>query len=138
MDRGNLGRQALREFQQYATPDDGRKFTELYNVQHLQSQAIDPISSVVISTIQRMYSILKGTEEFDETSEEFSEFERSRDGAPVVVRYNPNIPIGEFDFIIIDECHRSIYNDWKRVLDYFDSFFDRADCHAIEAHHWVL
>ena len=122
VDRGNLGRQALREFQQYATPDDGRKFTELYNVQHLQSQAIDPISGVVISTIQRMYSILKGTEEFDETSEEFSEFERSRDGAPVVVRYNPNIPIGEFDFIIIDECHRSIYNDWKRVLDYFDSF----------------
>ena len=122
VDRGNLGRQALREFQQYATPDDGRKFTELYNVQHLQSQAIDPISSVVISTIQRMYSILKGTEEFDETSEEFSEFERSGDGALVVVRYNPNIPIGEFDFIIIDECHRSIYNDWKRVLDYFDSF----------------
>ena len=122
VDRGNLGRQALREFQQYATPDDGRKFTELYNVQHLQSQVIDPISSVVISTIQRMYSILKGTEEFDETSEEFSEFERSRDGAPVVVRYNLNIPIGEFDFIIIDECHRSIYNDWKRVLDYFDSF----------------
>ena len=122
VDRGNLGRQALREFQQYATPDDGRKFTELYNVQHLQSQAIDPISSVVISTIQRMYSILKGTEEFDETSEEFSEFARSRDGTPVVVRYNPNIPIGEFDFIIIDECHRSIYNDWKRVLDYFDSF----------------
>ena len=121
VDRGNLGRQALREFQQYATPDDGRKFTELYNVQHLQSQAIDPVSSVVISTVQRMYSILKGEEEFDET-EEFSEFERPRDGTPAVVRYNPDIPIGEFDFIIIDECHRSIYNKWKQVLDYFDSF----------------
>ena len=122
VDRGNLGRQALREFQQYATPDDGRKFTELYNVQHLQSQAIDPISSVVISTIQRMYSILKGEEEFDEASEEFSEFEGLRDNTSVTVRYNPNIPIGGFDFIIIDECHRSIYNKWKQVLDYFDAF----------------
>jgi len=122
VDRGNLGRQALREFQQYETPDDGRKFTELYNVQHLQSQTIDPVSKVVISTIQRMYSILKGEKEFDETADEFSIFEQKIDEIPVEVKYNPDIPIGEFDFIVIDECHRSIYNKWKQVLDYFDSF----------------
>jgi len=122
VDRANLGRQALREFQQYATPDDGRKFTELYNVQHLQAQTIDPVSKVVISTIQRMYSILKGEKEFDETAEEFSTFEQKIDETPVEVKYNENIPIEEFDFIIIDECHRSIYNKWKQVLDYFDSF----------------
>ena len=122
VDRGNLGRQALREFQQYATPDDGRKFTELYNVQHLQSQTVDPVSKVVISTIQRMYSVLKGEKEFDETADEFSEFEKKTDDKPVEVVYNENLPIGEFDFIVIDECHRSIYNKWLQVLDYFDSF----------------
>ena len=122
VDRGNLGRQALREFQQYATPDDGRKFTELYNVQHLQSQTVDPVSKVVISTIQRMYSVLKGEKEFDETADEFSEFEKRFDDKPVEVVYNENLPIGEFDFIVIDECHRSIYNKWLQVLDYFDSF----------------
>lgn len=123
VDRGNLGRQALREFQQYTTPDDGRKFAgELYNVQLLQSQTIDPVSSVVISTIQRMYSILKGEKEFDETAEEFSTFEQKIDETPLEVKYNPKIPIGEFDFIVIDECHRSIYNKWKQVLDYFDAF----------------
>lgn len=122
VDRGNLGRQALREFQQYATPDDGRKFTELYNVQYLQSPTIDPVNKVVISTIQRMYSILKGEKEFDETADEFSIFEQNIDETPVEVKYNPNIPIEEFDFIVIDECHRSIYNKWKQVLDYFDSF----------------
>jgi len=122
VDRGNLGRQALREFQQYETPDDGRKFTELYNVQHLQAQTIDPVSKVVISTVQRMYSILKGEKEFDETADEFSVFEQKIDETPVEVEYNPDIPIGEFDFIVIDECHRSIYNKWKQVLDYFDSF----------------
>jgi len=121
VDRANLGRQALREFQQYETPDDGRKLTDLYNVQHLQSQTIDDVS-VVISTIQRLYSILKGKKEFNEEDEEFSEFEKEQDDTPVDIKYNPNIPIGEFDFIVIDECHRSIYNKWKQVLDYFDAF----------------
>lgn len=121
VDRANLGRQALMEFQQYETPDDGRKFTELYQVQHLQSQTIDDVS-VVISTVQRLFSILKGKKEFDEKAEEQSEFETRPDEKQVDVEYNPNIPIGEFDFIIVDECHRSIYNKWKQVLDYFDSF----------------
>jgi type I restriction enzyme, R subunit len=122
VDRSNLGRQALREFQQYATPDDGRKFTDLYNVQLLQSHTIDPVPKVVISTIQRMFSILKGEKEYEEENDEFSAFEGGVDETPVDVKYNANIPIGEFDFIVIDECHRSIYNKWKQVLDYFDSF----------------
>ena len=121
VDRSNLGRQALREFQQYETPDDGRKFTELYNVQHLQSQTIGDVS-VVISTIQRLYSILKGEKELDEENEEFSEYESPQDDVEVEVKYNKNVPIGTFDFIIIDECHRSIYNKWQGVLDYFDAF----------------
>ncbi len=122
VDRSNLGRQALREFQQYETPDDGRKFTDLYNVQLLQSHTIDPVPKVVISTIQRMFSILKNNKDYEDENDEFSSFEDSQDATPVEVHYNENIPIGEFDFIIIDECHRSIYNKWKQVLDYFDSF----------------
>ena len=72
VDRGNLARQALREFQQYTTPDDGRKFTELYNVQHLQSNKIDDVCRVCITTIQRLYSILKGDPDFDPEQEEVS------------------------------------------------------------------
>ena len=60
VDRANLGRQTLKEFEQYVTPDDGRKFTELYNVQHLQRNSIDPLVRVCISTIQRLYPILSG------------------------------------------------------------------------------
>src|SRR5437588_12305207 len=58
VDRGNLGDQTLKEFQQFVTPDDGRKFTELYNVQHLQSAQLNRVSRVCISTIQRLYSML--------------------------------------------------------------------------------
>ena len=122
MDRSNLGRQTLREFQGFTTPDEGRKFTELYNVQLLQSGRIDPVSRVCISTIQRAYSILKG-EELAPELEELSGFDTAalqREPAPV--EYNPDVPIDTFDVIITDECHRSIYNLWRQALEYFDSF----------------
>lgn len=122
VDRANLGRQTLREFQNYITPDDGRKFTELYNVQLLNSKVIDPISKVCISTIQRMYSILKG-EELEEELDEKSLFELEEQiKKPLEVEYNPKVPIETFDFIIVDECHRSIYHLWRQVLEYFDAF----------------
>jgi type I restriction enzyme, R subunit len=123
VDRSNLGRQTLREFQQYATPDDGRKFTELYNVQHLTSNKLDPVCKVTITTIQRLYSMLRGEVEFDASLEEHSQFDGGVvDAAPKDVAYNAAIPIETFDFVITDECHRSIYNLWRQVLEYFDAF----------------
>ncbi|MBI5865843.1 MAG: DEAD/DEAH box helicase family protein [Planctomycetes bacterium] len=121
VDRGNLGRQTLTEFQQFVTPDDGRKFTELYNVQHLQGGTIDRVSRVCISTIQRLYAILRG-EELDPELEEGSFFQQSPfQKQPPPVEYNPLVPIETFDFIVTDECHRSIYNLWRQVLEYFDA-----------------
>jgi len=123
VDRGNLGRQTRNEFQQYVTSDDGRKFTELYNIQHLTSNTLDPVSRVCITTIQRLYSMLKGEAEFEPELEEQSIFEVSPYGeAPKEVAYNPQIPIETFDFIVTDECHRSIYHLWRQVLEYFDAF----------------
>jgi len=122
VDRGNLGTQTRQEFENFVVPKDGRKFTELYNVQHLQTNSIDDVSRVCISTIQRVYSMLKGEKQLDPTCEERSGFEDDYSLEPAPVEYNPNIPISMFDVIIIDECHRSIYNLWKQVLDYFDAF----------------
>ena len=125
VDRNNLGRQTRTEFEQYVTPDDGRKFAELYNVQHLKSNTLDPVSKVCITTIQRLYSMLRGQsdEEFDSESEEQSLFSLSPfDEKPKEVVYNPQIPIETFDVIITDECHRSIYHLWRQVLEYFDGF----------------
>ena len=123
VDRRNLGRQTLNEFQSYTTPDDGRKFTELYNVQHLSSNVIDEASSVCITTIQRLYSMLKGETDYESDAEEASAFENdTEDASPQFVAYNPEIPIDTFDVIIVDECHRSIYGKWRHVLEYFDAF----------------
>jgi len=123
VDRGNLGRQALKEFQAYTTPDDGRKFTELYNVVNLTHNTVDPVNKVVITTIQRLYSILKGEPAFDEELEEGSAFAGGgsalqREPPPVV--YNQRIPPEFFDVVVVDECHRSIYTVWRQVLEYFD------------------
>jgi len=123
VDRANLGRQAKAEFDGYITPDEGRPFTELYNVQLLTSNKLDPVARVCIATIQRLYSILKGEpaleEEVDESSLGTLE---SLIKEPVPVAYSAELPIEYFDVIFIDECHRSIYTLWRQVLEYFDAF----------------
>ena len=126
VDTKNLGEQAEQEFMTFQPNDDNRKFTELYNVQRLTSSYIASDSQVCISTIQRLYSILKG-EELDESAElenpeesSWMQQQMSKKKA-VPVDYTPKVPIEQFDFIVIDECHRSIYNLWKQVLDYFDA-----------------
>ncbi len=121
VDTKNLGEQAEQEFMAYLPSDDNRKFTELYNVQRLKSGYIADSSQVCISTIQRFYSILKG-EPMDEAADQENPAEHALPKQPLPVVYNDKIPIEHFDFIVIDECHRSIYNLWKQVLDYFDAF----------------
>ena len=127
VDTKNLGEQAEQEFMTFQPNDDNRKFTELYNVQRLTSSYIASDSQVCISTIQRLYSILKG-EELDESAETENPEENTwlknqlTKKQAVPVEYTEKVPIEQFDFIVIDECHRSIYNLWKQVLDYFDAF----------------
>ena len=122
VDRGNLGEQTLKEFQQFVSPVNQYKFTEEYIVQHLTSNTLDSSARVVIGTIQRVFSMLKGEREpapdLDDLPIEAAETLFKQ---PVPVEYNPAFPIEEFDFIVTDECHRSIYNLWRQVLEYFDA-----------------
>lgn len=129
VDRNNLGSQTLSEFQSYETPGDGRLFTKIYNVQQLTSNSLDPVCKVCITTIQRLYSMLKGEADLNPELEEESAFDywadpssKGEDEKERTIFYNPEIPIEYFDFIITDECHRSIYHLWRQVLEYFDSF----------------
>lgn len=122
VDTRNLGKQAHQEFMAYTPPDDGRKFTELYNVQRVGSAGVDRHAQVCISTIQRLYAALSG-EALDESAEDIPAADVARAVKPGrLVGYAPELPVETFDFIVIDECHRSIYNLWKQVLDYFDAF----------------
>jgi len=122
VDTKNLGEQAEQEFMAFTPNDDNRKFTELYSVQRLQSSHVPKDAQVCISTIQRMYSILQG-KELDPSDEQDNPAEtRPRRKEPFPVAYNEKVPIKHFDFIVIDECHRSVYNLWCQVIEYFDAF----------------
>jgi type I restriction enzyme, R subunit len=122
VDTRNLGEQAEQEFMSCLPNDDNRKFTELYSVQRLKSSYIPNDSQVCISTIQRLYAILKGTE-LEESAEDENPNERRYQAKEIPpVEYDPKMPIEFFDFIVIDECHRSIYNLLKQVLEYYDAF----------------
>ncbi|MHB1332031.1 MAG: type I restriction endonuclease subunit R [Sulfuriferula sp.] len=120
VDTKNLGEQAEQEMMSYVPIDDNRQFTELYTVQRLKSPYIASDTHVCISTIQRLYSILKDTP-LDESAEEINPAEMKQPKAPMPVVYSEKIPPEFFDFIYIDECHRSIYNLWQQVIDYFDA-----------------
>ncbi|WP_297447205.1 type I restriction-modification enzyme R subunit C-terminal domain-containing protein [Acidiferrobacter sp.] len=122
VDRGNLGDQTLKEFQRYASPYNNFKFTEEYIVQRLTSNTLDTTARVCICTIQRMYSMLKGRELPEDLEDVPMDQVGSLFKKPDPIDYNPAIPIESFDIIVTDECHRSIYNLWAQVLEYFDAY----------------
>jgi type I restriction enzyme, R subunit len=122
VDTKNLGEQAEGEFKKYLPQDDNRLFPELYGVTRLSSSFIPTDSQVYISTIQRLYSILKDSELDERDEQENPEEKKWKQKEPMPVVYNEKVPMEFFDFVVIDECHRSIYNLWKQVLDYFDAF----------------
>jgi type I restriction enzyme, R subunit len=123
VDRYTLGKQAYGEFVHFAPAGEGRTFGQEFNIQHLVSNRLDPVARVVITTIQRVYSMLRGDTDLDPSLEEGSQFDTGGGlvREPVPVAYNPGLPVEYFDVLFIDECHRSIYSLWRQVLEYFDA-----------------
>jgi type I restriction enzyme R subunit len=118
VDRNNLGEQTVREFKNWDTPDDGRKFSAIYPVEQLSASGAADSSKVVVSTIQRVWAGLKGESLPEGYSEDIDD--PSVNGEVEAV-YSERFPPEAFDLIIVDECHRSIYGQWRKVLEYFDS-----------------
>ncbi|WP_156254166.1 DEAD/DEAH box helicase family protein [Pseudactinotalea terrae] len=118
VDRNNLADQTLAEFQNYTTPDDGRRFSEIYNVDKLTGAGMLASSNVVISTIQRVFKVLNGNEVPGTDDPQLDDW--TPDSA-VTVSYSPSMPPETFDLVIVDEAHRSIYGVWRGVLEYFDA-----------------
>lgn len=116
VDRNNLGEQAETEFGTFRLTETGDAFNIIYGVERLKSPQIPAGCNVVISTIQRLFSLLKG-EAITDTDED----DEDTTTGEVVLPDHPLLPHDYFDLIIIDECHRSIYGNWRKVLEYFDT-----------------
>ena len=140
VDRSNLGRQTEDEFANFTPPDDPRKFPTLYTVQRLTTNAINPAGNVVITTIQRLYSMLKGEAEFDAGNEEGSAFDTAKPwrSEPPQVAYNAAVPPELFDFVIVDECHRSIYDPLEPSAALLRRLHSRTHGHARRKDHRIL
>lgn len=116
VDRNNLGKQAEGEFGTFRLTENGEAFNTIYTVNRLKSTTIPKDSNVVISTIQRLFSLLKGEEIVDNDDDDADDAT-----GEVTLPDNPKLPHDYFDMIVIDECHRSIYGNWRKVLEYFDT-----------------
>ena len=116
VDRNNLGKQAEGEFGTFRLTENGEAFNTIFTVNRLRSSSIPSDSNAVISTIQRLFSFLKG-----ETIKDNDEDDENEPAEEVILPPNPDLPHDYFDMIIIDECHRSIYKNWRKVLEYFDT-----------------
>lgn len=117
VDRNNLGKQAEREFGTYRLTENGDPFNTIYGVERLKSSTIPKDANVIISTIQRLFAFLKG----EPITSDNDDDEESGTNEEIILPPNPVLPQDYFDLIIIDECHRSIYGNWKKVLEYFNT-----------------
>lgn len=123
VDRNNLARQTESEFCLFDRTENGKALSELYRINRLK-KAEDIKGDVVISTIQKLFAVLTGQAIPDETDEDREDEFSQRDNEKalketVTLDGELFLPPDYFQFIVIDECHRSIYGKWKAVLDYF-------------------
>lgn len=119
VDRRNLGIQAKSEYTSFITPD-GAKFSDLYIIQNLVDNKLQQNANIVITTIQKLYSVLTGREVDDNDDIESIDSD-DFDNTAIDLGNDLYLAKDFFDYIIIDECHRSIYGRWKAVLDYFSA-----------------
>lgn len=122
VDRNNLARQTETEFSLFDRTEKQKPMNELYQINRLKKPE-DVQGDIVISTIQKLFAVLTGQNITDDDEDK----EDEKRGLSDTIKNEPAVELGSdlklppdyFQFIIVDECHRSIYGKWKAVLDYF-------------------
>ena len=122
VDRNNLGKQAQSEFSLFDRTENQQKMSSLYQINRLRKEE-DIKGDIVISTIQKLFAVLTGQElrdDNEDVEDELTKADEDKDSKEEVeLGDNLKLPQDYFQLIIVDECHRSIYGKWKKVLDYF-------------------
>ena len=123
VDRNNLARQTESEFSLFDRTEHQQPMSNLYQIKRLKRES-DIDADIVISTIQKLFAVLTGQQlsEGNEDAED-EDAKKNEDKA----NEEPAVQLGDvlklppdyFQFIVVDECHRSIYGKWRAVLDYF-------------------
>ena len=122
VDRNNLAKQTKSEFSLFDRTEKQQAMSSLYQIKRLKKES-DIKGDIVISTIQKLFAVLTGqalTEGNEDAEDEIAKEDEEKKSKEVISLGNDlKLPPDYFQFIIVDECHRSIYGKWKAVLDYF-------------------
>ena len=122
VDRNNLARQTESEFSLFDRTEHQQPMSNLYQIKRLKKES-DIDADIVISTIQKLFAVLTGQQltdgNEDAEDEEAKKDEEKTDEETVQLGNDLKLPPDYFQFIVVDECHRSIYGKWRAVLDYF-------------------
>ena len=124
-DRNNLARQAETEFKLFGRTEKQQALNELYVINRLTNPE-KITGDIIISTIQKLFAVLTGRkddevneDEEDENNLNFDETDEQKAEPEIELGKDLKLPPDYFQFIIVDECHRSIYGKWQSVLKYF-------------------
>jgi type I restriction enzyme R subunit len=123
VDRNNLARQTESEFSLFDRTERQQPMSNLYQIKRLKKES-DIDADIVISTIQKLFAVLTGQQlsegNEDAEDEDAKKNEDKANEEPAVqLGDDLKLPPDYFQFIVVDECHRSIYGKWRAVLDYF-------------------
>ena len=122
VDRNNLARQTESEFSLFDRTERQQPMSNLYQIKRLKKES-DIDADIVISTIQKLFAVLTGQQltegNEDAEDEEAKKSEDKTEEEAVQLVDDLKLPPDYFQFIVVDECHRSIYGKWRAVLDYF-------------------
>lgn len=122
VDRNNLARQTESEFSVFDRTEGQQKMGSLYTINRLKTEE-DIKGDIVISTIQKLFCVLTGqaiNDSDEDAEDEKAKADEEKNSKTVIDLGNDlKLPPDYFQLIIVDECHRSIYGKWKKVLDYF-------------------
>lgn len=123
VDRNNLARQTESEFSLFDRTEHQQSMSNLYSIKRLKRES-DIDADIVISTIQKLFAVLTGQQltegnEDAEDEEAKKDEDQSIEEETIQLGNDLKLPPDYFQFIVVDECHRSIYGKWRAVLDYF-------------------
>lgn len=122
VDRNNLAKQTESEYSLFDKTEKQQPMSSLYQINRLRKES-DINGDIVISTIQKLFAVLTGQliseQSEDEEDEKSFNDDSKEDTTPVELGKDVRLSPDHFQFIIVDECHRSIYGKWRAVLNYF-------------------
>lgn len=117
---------AESHFANYVPQDDTRFLPDIYSFIRLHNTYIPQDHQAYITSIQRLYCILKNRDLEQAEAADGDDFLENEEVLPI--EYNEKVPMEFFDVIVFDTCPDTLDGRWQPIFDYLDAFHIRINC----------